>query len=236
MDFIPAGTILGDKIENRKNVDGEQMNNPWEDIKLDDYENHMSLDSVKQLQTMDAIMKEQFEDYPVDTAMIFGIAGGNGLEHVRTEKYSKVYGVDINREYLKAVSERYKNLDGVLECLQINLINDYDKLPESQLVIANLLVEYIGYQVFQKAIIKAKSLYVSCVIQINKDVNNWVSDSPFLHVFDRLDEVHCQMEEQGLKKAMEEIGYGILKVKSYGLPNGKELFRMDFKIREKNYE
>ena len=205
------------------------MNNPWEDIKLDDYENHMSLDSVKQLQTMDAIMKEQFEDYPVDTAMIFGIAGGNGLEHVRTEKYSKVYGVDINREYLKAVSERYKNLDGVLECLQINLINDYDKLPESQLVIANLLVEYIGYQVFQKAIIKAKSLYVSCVIQINKDVNNWVSDSPFLHAFDRLDEVHCQMEEQGLKKAMEEIGYGVLKVKSYGLPNGKELFRMDFK-------
>ena len=37
MDFIPAGTILGDKIENRKNVDGEQMNTPWEDIKLDDY-------------------------------------------------------------------------------------------------------------------------------------------------------------------------------------------------------
>ena len=205
------------------------MINPWEEINLDDYEKHMSLDSVRQLQTMNSIMKDQFEDYPVDTATVFGIAGGNGLEHVSTEKYSKVYGVDINREYLKAVSERYKNLDGVLECLQINLINDYDKLPESQLVIANLLVEYIGYQVFQKAIIKAKSLYVSCVIQINKDVNNWVSDSPFLHAFDRLDEVHCQMEEQGLKKAMEEIGYGVLKVKSYGLPNGKELFRMDFK-------
>ena len=206
------------------------MTNPWEEINLDDYEKHMSLDSVRQLQTMNSIMKDQFEDYPVDTATVFGIAGGNGLEHVSTEKYSKVYGVDINREYLKAVSERYKNLDGVLECLQINLINDYDKLPESQLVIANLLVEYIGYQVFQKAIIKAKSLYVSCVIQINKDVNNWVSDSPFLHAFDRLDEVHCQMEEQGLKKAMEEIGYGVLKVKSYGLPNGKELFRMDFKM------
>ena len=71
--------------------------------------------------------------------------------------------------------------------------------------------------------------YVSCVIQINKDVNNWVSDSPFLHAFDRLDEVHCQMEEQGLKKAMEEIGYGVLKVKSYGLPNGKALLRMDFR-------
>ena len=39
------------------------MNNPWEDIKLDDYEKHMSLDSVKQLQTMNAIMKEQGRIY-----------------------------------------------------------------------------------------------------------------------------------------------------------------------------
>ena len=70
---------------------------------------------------------------------------------------------------------------------------------------------------------------VTTLIYVDKDVHNWVSDSPYLHAFDRLDEVHCQMEEQGLKKAMEEIGYGVLMVKSYGLPNGKELFRMDFK-------
>ena len=205
------------------------MNNPWEDIKLDDYEKHMSLDSVKQLQTMNAIMKEQFEDYPVDTAMALGIAGGNGLEHVRTEKYSKVYGVDINKDYLNVVSKRYKNLSGVLECLQIDLINEKGKIPKSQLVIANLLIEYIGYQVFQDAILKMKPEYVSCVIQINKDVHNWVSDSPYLHTFDRLDEVHCQMDEQALEKAMEEINYGVSKVKSYGLPNGKALLRMDFR-------
>ena len=34
------------------------MNNPWEEIKLDDYEKHMSLDSVKQLQTMNKMMKD----------------------------------------------------------------------------------------------------------------------------------------------------------------------------------
>lgn len=38
------------------------MANPWEEIKLDDYENHMSLDSVKQLQTMNMIMKSQFSE------------------------------------------------------------------------------------------------------------------------------------------------------------------------------
>ena len=35
------------------------MSNPWEEISLADYENHMSLDSVKQLQTMNLIMEEK---------------------------------------------------------------------------------------------------------------------------------------------------------------------------------
>lgn len=90
------------------------MSNPWEEIRLDDYENHMRLDSVRQLQTMNAIMKEQFEAYPVETAMVLGVEGGNGLEHIRTDKYRIVYGVDVNEAYLCAVSERYAELSDVL--------------------------------------------------------------------------------------------------------------------------
>ena len=62
------------------------MRNPWEEISLDDYENHMRLDSVMQLQAMNALMKQQFEAYPVNTVMILGIAGGNGLEHIQKDK------------------------------------------------------------------------------------------------------------------------------------------------------
>ena len=204
------------------------MGNPWNDIPLSDYENHMSLDSVHQLQAMNSIMRDQFEAYPVDTAMVLGVAGGNGLDHVRTDKYKKVYGVDINCDYLKVVRERYSSLEGVLECLQIDLINEYDKLPNSQLVIANLLIEYIGYEAFMKAMMRACPLYISCVIQINTDEAAWVSDSPYLHAFDRLDEVHCQMEEQALVRAMEEIGYQKILVQSNPLPNGKALLRIDF--------
>ena len=204
------------------------MSNPWNDIALSDYENHMSLDSVQQLQAMNSIMRDQFEAYPVDTAMVLGVAGGNGLEHIRRDKYRTVYGVDINSDYLNVVKERYINLDGVLECLQTDLINEYDKLPDSQLVIANLLVEYIGYKAFMKAMMRVRPLYISCVIQINTDEAAWVSDSPYLHAFDRLDEVHCQMEEQALVRAMEEIGYRKILVQSNPLPNGKALLRIDF--------
>lgn len=59
------------------------MSNPWEDIPLTDYENHMKLDSVKQLQAMNEMMKCQFDAYPISSVMILGIAGGNGLEHIQ---------------------------------------------------------------------------------------------------------------------------------------------------------
>ena len=37
------------------------MKNPWETIKLDDYENHMKLASVSQLQAMNQMMKGQLD-------------------------------------------------------------------------------------------------------------------------------------------------------------------------------
>ena len=204
------------------------MSNPWEEISLDDYEKHMSLDSVRQLQALDSIMKEQFAAYPVETAAVLGIAGGNGLEHIGIDKFRTVYGVDINADYLRAVTQRYTELSGVLDCLHIDLINEAEKLPQAQLLIANLLIEYIGYEAFQRAVLQTAPRYVSCVIQINTDEEQWVSESPYLQAFDRLDEVHHQMEEKELKAAMNEIGYSLILQESYPLPNGKALVRLDF--------
>ena len=204
------------------------MSNPWEEISLNDYENHMSLDSVKQLQIMNSIMKEQFEDYPVSTAMVLGVAGGNGLEHVSRDKYRTVYGVDINEDYLRIVSERYAHLSDVLKCLKIDLINDADQLPGVQLLIANLLLEYIGYDAFQRVVCKVNPEYVSYLIQINVDDKQWVSDSPYLHAFDGLDEVHHQMDEKSLLAKMQEIGYKNILQTRIPLPNGKAFVRVDF--------
>ena len=205
------------------------MRNPWEEIRLDDYENHMKLDSVMQLQTMNSIMKEQFEAYPASTAAVLGVAGGNGLEHVCRDKYKTVYGVDINEDYLKAVSERFRDMGDVIKCLKIDLINEADRLPCADLVIANLLIEYIGYDAFRNAVQKIAPSYVSCVIQINTDEKQWVSDSPYLHAFDRLDEVHHQMDGNELSSVLSGIGYTLIFHSSEKLPNGKALERLDYR-------
>lgn len=46
---------------NMNNTDKTNMN-PWNDISLDDYENHMSLSSVHQLQALNRIMKDQLNN------------------------------------------------------------------------------------------------------------------------------------------------------------------------------
>lgn len=206
------------------------MSNPWETISLSDYENHMRLDSVKQLQSLNQTMKKQLQDYDVKTVMIFGIAGGNGLEHIDKTKYESVYGVDINESYLQAVAERYNNLSGILKCLNIDIVNEAEKLPRTELLIANLLIEYIGYDAFVNAVLKVNPEIVSCVIQINETDKQWVSDSPYIHAFDGLDCIHCQMEEQELTDVMKNIGYQLIQNSFDSLPNGKRLVRLDYQI------
>ena len=174
-------------------------------------------------------MKDQFDRYPVSSVMVFGVAGGNGLEHIDAEKFSRIYGVDINPLYLEETAKRYPNLAEKLECICLDLAAEADKLPHADLVIANLLIEYIGCDAFAKAVKTADSEYVSCMIQINEDTaEQWVSDSPYLHVFDGLDRVHHEIDPQAVTKALAGAGYELVETIEYPLPNGKKLVRLDY--------
>ena len=203
------------------------MSNPWEKIDLNDYESHMSLDSVCQLQALNQMMKEQFEAYEISSVMILGIAGGNGLEHIDQNRIKKVYGVDVNRDFLAECEKRYAHLEGTFEAVCADLLSADLQLPSAELVVANLLVEYIGYECFEKVIGQVKPKYVSCIIQINTG-DSFVSDSPYLHSFDCLEEVHYQMEEMALTESMQRIGYVPGKILQRELPNGKKFIRLDF--------
>lgn len=149
------------------------------------------------------------------------------MEHIDKQVIGKVYGVDINNVFLKMCVDRYPELQGVFETIHADLTKEITKLPYADLIVANLFIEYIGYECFQKAVKKISPKYVSAVIQINVDTS-FVSDSPYLHVFDRLDEVHRQMEEDSLINAMEQIGYRKILQADEHLPNGKKLVRIDF--------
>lgn len=203
------------------------MENPWTSIRLEDYENHMKLEQVKQLQGLNQMMKEQMERYPVSTVMILGIAGGNGLNHIKQKQFEAVYGVDINRDYLTYCNIRYPELKSIFHGIHADLMKPDLSLPNAQLVIANLLVEYIGYQAFADVISCVKPQYVSCIFQVNGE-NGFVSDSPYIHKFDQLSEVHHTIMEPDLDDTMKQIGYCVIERSMKSMPNDKTLQRIDY--------
>ena len=205
------------------------MKNPWEIVQLDDYENHMALPNVGQLQALSQIMKRQFNQYHIQTVAIWGVAGGNGLEHIKPKQFKKIYGIDINQAYLHNCRERYADLREDLICEVIDLTQIDCILPKVELIVANLLIEYIGIETFTKQVLKVHPKYVSCVIQKNID-EQFVSDSPYIKVFDDISVLHQDIDEESLKDSMQKGGYKHILQEIEELPNGKQFIRLDFSL------
>lgn len=206
------------------------MSNPWKDIPLSDYESHMKTETVMQLQAMNEMMRDQFNAAPAGSVMILGIAGGNGLEHVDLNKTEKVYGIDINQNYLNECLNRYGILNGVLECLCIDICDENAGLPHADMLIANLFIEYVGYECFRKAAEKIKPEYISCIIQINK-TESFVSDSDYGHIFDGLGQIHHNVSPTGLIAALSRINYSVVNSFEKALPDNKKLMQIDFVLQ-----
>ena len=69
-------------------------------------------------------------------------------------------------------------LVGIWDCLCVDLVSEAEKLPQVDMLIANLLIEYIGYECFKKVVTVTKPVYVSCIIRVNgddssKDYQDW---------------------------------------------------------------
>lgn len=204
------------------------MTNPWEQVPLSDYEKHMKSGQVYQLQTLNAIMKEQMNHYPVSSLAILGIAGGNGLEHIPAS-VTKVYGVDVNEAYLSACRQRYPEISEKLKLVHIDLSDQDTTIPNVDLIIANLFIEYIGLSVFQHHSRKTSPAFLSCVIQKNATkTEEFVSDSPYADSFTGIEALHKDINQESLQSSMKEIGYQCCFSNEVELPNEKHFIRLDF--------
>ncbi|WP_040197995.1 class I SAM-dependent methyltransferase [Candidatus Soleaferrea massiliensis] len=200
--------------------------NPWEEVPLQDYEAHMQLDDVFQLQTLHGIMQRQL-DGDARRVMILGVAGGNGLDLIDPERHDMVYGVDINQDYLDVCRKRYGHLGARLALLELDLTDLSISLPKADLIIANLFIEYIGIDRFVRQMQKSGPCRVSCVIQKNPD-ESFVSDSPYQRSFSGIASVHTDIEEMDLTKQLLQAGFTNTLREVYPLPNCKALIRLDY--------
>ncbi|WP_051384803.1 class I SAM-dependent methyltransferase [Sporolactobacillus laevolacticus] len=140
----------------------------------------MKSDSVFQLQTLNLITKEQLESYTHEIVGILGVAGGNGIDQIDLHTTKKIYGFDINKEYLNTVQNRYSYMGQALELEQCDISESTFGLPRTDLLIANLIIEYVGQTEFVSLIDRNRNQIrvVSCTIQKNQE-KGFVSQSNY---------------------------------------------------------
>lgn len=207
------------------------MENPWNDIPLDIYEAHMSLSNVAQIQALNVLTQKQMLAHPdAQSVAIIGVAGGNGLEYCG-ERFKAVYGIDVNPSYLHICAQRFRPVLGEkLRLIEMDLRNPESALPEADLIIANLLIEYVGVGTFCEKAANTQARYVSCVIHDSDTEHQFVSDSPYQTAFHAVGRLHCDVDEIELTDVMSRHGYYSEYREIVGLPNGKRLIRHDYRL------
>lgn len=205
------------------------MPNPWNAIDLEDYETHMRAENVFQLQTLKRIMGEQFAP-GYETIVILGAAGGNGLEHIDPAT-RRVYALDINESYLRACRERYGTLGDTLVTQACDLSRADTLLPRCDLLIANLIIEYLGIDVFCALLERNYGRFrrLSCVIQQNRG-HTFVSPSAAALRLMSLEALHQNIEPQPLREALCALALHYDRQMLYELPNAKAFMRLDFSM------
>lgn len=205
---------------------------PWQAIPLSVYEAHMSDAEVGQLQRLRAITAEQLADHRPRSATVLGVAGGNGLDAVNPARFDEIVGIDLNAEYLEACEARYRGALGDRLHLIEARIDRSLRLSETDLVIANLIVEYVGVDEFAAfAGVNADRIGVLSVVVQRNDDEGFVSRTEYTSAFSGLASVSSDVDAGRLVEALDAVGFTEIGAVDHPLPNRKTLVRRDFRRR-----
>ena len=157
------------------------MPNPWLNIPASDYESHMGLPEVRQLEFLSEVFKNSIEIYDSSEIAYLGAATGNGLEFISNEVTKRVTAIDINSEYLDILAKRYQDKINGLKVIEADLI-DYESQNEAYtLIFAGLLFEYLSPNDLLHKIrfwLKKSGVLV-VVLQLDDKNHNKISVTPY---------------------------------------------------------
>jgi SAM-dependent methyltransferase len=209
------------------------MNNPWLEISLTDYENHMT--KVSQMQVLNELTKECLEKYKPENFALLGCSGGNGLEHIKNEITEKVYAIDINPEYLAKVRNKYEKTVTNLITLNIDLRNDDLTIKNIDLLFAGLILEYLEPEKALSKILKTlrKEGILLIVIQKTKQTS-FVSKTKYKSL-EKLSTVSKEVNEGKLTEFLSQKNMILTERKEIKLNENKSFVVLSLTSIPKSY-
>lgn len=208
------------------------MFDSWENLDLFVYQNHSK--DINEYQKLNQIMKAQFRAYNFKSIAVWGAGDGNGLEYLSCKRFKHIYAIDINDGFLEECKSKNSNLK-CLEVKKLDLSNTFVDLPQVNMVVANLLIEYLGVDTFisqiKNQLISNESSnkplkIISCVFENkNKAIN---TTSRYNYEFKDIANLWKKVDELGLIVKFSTLGYDLILKEIYTIDN-REYIRLDFK-------
>jgi hypothetical protein len=214
----------------------ESAMNPWTHIALPDYEGHMALPAIGQA----AMLAEEFQRAVAEsqprTVTLLGCAGGNGLEALCDLNLERIVCVDINRDYLAILQQRYQSRLANLECHACELEVFRSPAPVD-LVFGGLVFEYarLDEAVVSVARLLADGGHFYALLQLPAAGLATVSPSPYAEVLASVGTFFRYVDGDtfinvALKHALQLVGRHLVH-----LPSGKSFAVLRFR-RGSNHE
>lgn len=207
--------------------DSLNNSNPWTEIPIADYEQHMSHSSVGQLSLLNTLTKKYLLKIKPATCIFLGIAGGNGLEHIDNDISKKVIGIDINQEYLDVSFKRYNDSINFLQLLNLDITKNTTKICSADFIWAALVLEYTGIDKcleFSRNNILPGGHFIA-TIQSN---NNLHTVSPTgIESVKKAGQIFSAIDPGIMLAKAKEMGFTQISSEENQLPNGKTFLTYD---------
>ncbi len=207
------------------------MKNPWLEIPLSDYENHML--EVGQAQALNKIIKQSLERYLPENFALLGCSTGNGLEHIKSEITKKVFAIDINSDYLKKTKENFKNRINRLEIINADIQNDEVPIKNVDLFFVGLVLEYVDPETVLEKIINLLSKNGILLIVIQKSTNTTFVSKTKYKSLEKLADISNEVNEKEINSLIQSQNMKLINRDEMELTNNKSFIRLDYRMNEK---
>jgi SAM-dependent methyltransferase len=205
------------------------MNNPWLDIPLEDYEEHMSLPDIGQAQMLAVQLERLLKRSSPRSIALIGCAGGNGLDRIEPGQLERVVALDINPAYIQAVRVRHASRLGHLELYCADVQSESFQFEPVELIFAALLFEYVDVAATLASLKRhcRPAGMLATVVQLPHRDHGAISPSPYKSL-DLLAPVMRLIAPADLSRLATAAGFHAVDSESIELPSGKQFSLQTF--------
>lgn len=209
-------------LEFLQNKPGISLNkNPWLDISISDYVNHMSSPEVGQYQLINECFRTVLNKYKPNRIFVPGCTIGNGFEHINWGSVKIVTALDINPDFLAALRDIYP-LERKLELINEDLqqFNPFGR--QFDLIFAALFFEYVDLSHSLKKLreMMDKSSILVTLIQLPGKNQSKVTKTMYKSL-EQLSPYMNLITKENFENELEKSGFSIISGIQKTLDNGK---------------